>query len=410
MSIDLYFSEYFRVDRKLLDDYGAFDISVVSDLPLFVDPFLLFNSKNPTYQRLHKKILKYLRFLRDRAAEEDLDPDLIDAWYRFKEVEQNWFGYTLFGNKGSGLGEQFADALHGALGDILQNFGNETVTRGTHLEKLCLIRSGVGKDNISDFATNLIKDFLCTYTQTFAEEHMDSQSCELFSVPRARFDYKTRTWASEQYYLPRLRNEFVLLTPADMLTRDRTWINHRDMITRFWQLPEAVSNSEQRAQINQYLRRALGEKPSSKRKREAAEETIRRFPELIDLYIKLQEDEGHRAEAISTDKVEDTRRVLVEEIQLALADLSTNTDFYDKPWTSYKECLERVRYFKKYIEDKDGYKLLNRRGEGFSMRKRFSSHSGSCGVARSLTSIASQTMDGDPWTSRLASVPGISPS
>ena len=28
-----------------MDEYGAFDISVVSDLPLFIDPFLLFNSK-----------------------------------------------------------------------------------------------------------------------------------------------------------------------------------------------------------------------------------------------------------------------------------------------------------------------------------------------------------------------------
>jgi hypothetical protein len=369
MDIDLYFSEHFGVDRSVLDEFGAFDVSVVSDLPLFVDPFLLFNSENPRYQQLHDDILEYLRFLRDQAADRDLDPSLIDAWYRFKEVKQNWLGYTLFGNKGAGLGAQFADALHGALGDIFQDFGNETVTRGTHLEKLCLIRPGVGKDNISDFTTNLIKGFLCEYTQSFAEAHLDAERCGTFMVPRAHFDYGTRTWASEQFYLPQLGNDFVLLTPADILTRDDTWINHRDMIAKFWQLPQAVANGEQRAQINQYLDRALGERPSAKRQREAAEETIRRFPELIDLYIKLQEDDGDRAEAVSASKVEDTRRVLVEEIQLALADLATNTEFYDKPWTSYEECLERVRYFKGYIEDNDGYRLFNRHGEGFSNEK-----------------------------------------
>jgi hypothetical protein len=367
--MDLYFSEYFKVDRDVLDEYGAFDISVVSDLPLFVDPFLLFNSENPTYQQLHDDILLYLRFLRDRAVDQSLDPHLIDTWYRFKEVEQNWLGYTLFGNKGAGLGAQFAVALHGALGDIFRDFGNETVTRGAHLEKLCLIRPGVGKDNISDFTTNLIKGFLCQYTQTFSEEHLDGQHCRTFTVQHAHFNYETRTWASKQYYLPQLRDSFVLLTPVDILTRDDTWINHRDMISKFWQLPGAVSNGEQRAQINQYLKRALGEEPSAKRQREAAEKTVERFPGLIDLYIKLQEDDGDRAEALSTSKVDDTRRVLVEQIQIALADLASNTEFYQKPWTSYEECLERVRYFKAYIEDKDGFRLFNRDGKGFSNEK-----------------------------------------
>ena len=141
MDINIYFSEFFRVDPEVLEEYGAFDISVVSDLPLFVDPFLLFNSEDPEYQNLHEEILEYLRFLRDRATP-DLDSGLIDAWYRFKEVKQNWLGYTLFGNEGAGLGRDFAVALHGALGDILADFGEETVTRGSHLEKLCLIPAG----------------------------------------------------------------------------------------------------------------------------------------------------------------------------------------------------------------------------------------------------------------------------
>jgi hypothetical protein len=367
--LDLYFSQYFEVDPDALEDYGAFDISVVSDLPLFVDPFLLFNSGDPTYQQLHQQILGYLLFLRDRAAEIDLDPQLIDAWYRFKEVKQNWFGFTLFGNEGAGLGKDFAHALHGALADIFRDFGKETVTRGTHLEKLCLIRPGVGKDNISDFTTNLIKAFLCEYTQTFARQHIDPKHCQEFAVSRARFNYDTRTWITERYYLPRLFNDFVLLTPSDLLTRDETWINHGDMVSKFRQLPDAVANAEQRANINQYFERVLGERPTAKEAREAAAATIRRFPELIDLYIKLQEDNGDRAEAVSADKVEDTHRALVEQIRLALADVITRTDFFDKPWTSYQECLERARYFKAYIEDNDGYQLFNRAGKPFSNEK-----------------------------------------
>jgi hypothetical protein len=364
-AIALYFSQYFDVDQETLDEHGAFDISVVSDLPLFIDPFLLFNSEKPEYQTLHEQIIEYLLFLRDRALEEDLDPKLIDAWYRFKEVKQNWLGFTLFGNSGAGLGKDFAEALHGALGELFRNFGQERLTRGSHLEKLCLIRDGVGRDNISDFTTNLIKGYLCNYTQAFARERLAAMHCETFAVPRAKFNYDTRTWVTETYYLPRLRDDFVLLTPADMLTRDETWINHRDMVTRFRRLPDALPNEVQRAQVNQYFERALGKNPGLKERRAAAVTTIKRFPELIDAYIKQQEDDGDKAEAVSAKKVGDTYRVLVDQIRQALDEIAA-TEFFDKPWTSYKECLERVRYFKGYIENSDGYRLLNRDGSGLS--------------------------------------------
>jgi hypothetical protein len=71
MEVDLYFTDYFEVDPDALEEHGAFDISVVSDLPLFIDPFLLFNSQDSTYQQLHQQILDYLLFLRDRAAEQE---------------------------------------------------------------------------------------------------------------------------------------------------------------------------------------------------------------------------------------------------------------------------------------------------------------------------------------------------
>ncbi len=50
----------------MLEEYGAFDISVVSDLPLFVDPFLLFNSEDD--YSAPRADPDYLRFLRDQAA------------------------------------------------------------------------------------------------------------------------------------------------------------------------------------------------------------------------------------------------------------------------------------------------------------------------------------------------------
>ncbi len=39
--MNIYFSDFFEVDEKIIEDYGALNISLINDLPLFIDPFLL---------------------------------------------------------------------------------------------------------------------------------------------------------------------------------------------------------------------------------------------------------------------------------------------------------------------------------------------------------------------------------
>lgn len=367
--MELYFSDYFEVDPSDLEKYGAFNISVVTDLPLFIDPFLLFNSDKAEYQALHESIIEYLVFLRDEAKH-NLSLGLIKAWYTFKEVRQNWLGFTQFGNGGSGLGRDFALALNGSLASILSNFGEEDVTQGSHLEKLTLIKRGVGRDNISDFTTNLIKDYLLTFTEKFAREFIDPKYCAEHSVIRAKFNYQTKTWETRKYYLPTINGDYVVLTPIDMLTRDDTWINHSDMINRFDHLPEAVEDDQLRAQIEEYFRARLSEKPTRKERAAAAQSTITQFRELVDIYIKLKEDDGDQAEAISREKTQETYQALVAQVRAAIPDLERRTDFYDKPWTSYEEARDRVLAFKDYVENQDGYQLINRGdGQGFSNEK-----------------------------------------
>ncbi len=361
MNGDLYFSQVFGIDPNVLDEYGAFDINLVSDLPLFVDPFLLFHSERPEYQALHQAIIRYLTFLRDKA-DDGLDPALIRNLYCFKEVKQNWFGFTLLGNSGSGLGEDFARALHGALGSILQSFGTETITHGSHLEKVALIKSGVGRDNISDFTTNLIKNYLLEYTQKFAQEHLPAEMCAMFAVPRASFNYDTEAWVTRSYYLPRFDGDFVLLTPLDMLTRDDTWISRTDMVRNFHRLPAAVDDDQLRAQINNYFSGQLGQKPTAKDRVRAADRTLQEFPELIDRYIRMQEDAGDRAVHVSQEKRNETERLLVEMVKSAIADPALRQALTQGNVSSYSEALKRVLGFKQYVENQDGYKLINKQG------------------------------------------------
>jgi len=128
--MNIYFSDYFDVSEEALEEYGAFNVSLVTDLPLFIDPFLLFNSTDPKYQKLHNDIIRYLRFLRAKSETGGISGGSIKAWYRFAEVKQNWLGFCEDGNAGRGLGLKFARALDTNLVHVFKDFGHETVTRG----------------------------------------------------------------------------------------------------------------------------------------------------------------------------------------------------------------------------------------------------------------------------------------
>jgi len=210
-----YFNEYFNVSREAVDKYGAFNISLINDLPLFIDPFLLFHSQNPQYQKLHQDILRYVMFLRDRVVSGKINSDLKKAWFFFPEVRQNWLGFSKVGNGGTGLGKDFADSLIKNLKVLFSDFGSEQITKGSHIEKVCLVDDRVGRDNISDFTTNLIKHYLCEYTQEFARKNIARHLRKVVWVEKAVFDYQTTSWQRRQYELPWLEEDrdYVLLTP-----------------------------------------------------------------------------------------------------------------------------------------------------------------------------------------------------
>jgi hypothetical protein len=361
--MNIYFSDFFRVRKSALKRYGAFNISLLADLPLFVDPFLLFNSKKPEYQALHEQMISYLRFLRDKSADENLDPGLLQAWYRFPEVEQNWLGFAGKGNRGHGLGSGFANALHTNLGKIFGTFGSETVTKGSHLEKLCLIRDGVGRDTISDFTNNLIHEFLLAYTQTFAAHHIDSSLRKSFSVRKVRFNYETESWESATFNLPFYRGDYVLLTPTNILTKDDTWINKTDLVDDFESIPEAISDAALRSQVNNYFRNVLPRKPDRKEERKAAFQTIQQFPQLIDFYIKYKEDNGGQAVSISNAHVQFSERLYLDQFQQLALLLEKRSGFYSIAGTTYEEAHARVQFFKDVIENKGGHKIFYIDGE-----------------------------------------------
>lgn len=125
-----FFTDTFGVDETVLETYGAFDVSLINDLPLFIDPFLLFHSEKAEYQALHRQIIDYLVFLRDRAGRGPVSEGDLRNWYCFPEVKQNWLGFSLVGNGGTGLGIDFARGLHANLNVIFFRLRRRADYRG----------------------------------------------------------------------------------------------------------------------------------------------------------------------------------------------------------------------------------------------------------------------------------------
>ena len=359
-TINLYFSDVFEVAEDTLDEYGAFNISLITDLPLFIDPFLLFYTEKPEYRQLHDGIINYLKFLKTKSDQGDVSRGLLKSWYHFSEVKQNWLGFSKSGNSGRGLGADFAGALNRNLVLVFRNFGQERITHGTHLEKLCLIRSGVGRDMISDFTTNLIKDYLLTFTQKFAKRHINKEFLKLVSVNRATFSYYHERWMPKRYLLPVHAGDYVILTPKDILTKDETWINHADMIRNFEDIPDAVENESLRALINNYFYSQLPKDrdPSKEERLTAIETTIHTHPELLDYFIRIREDTGDLAESISAEKVALSMQLYVKQFGELVAMLQQHTGFYKIPGNTEEETRTKIEFFKDIIENKGGHRIF----------------------------------------------------
>ena len=364
MNSQLLFTEYFDIELAVLDRYGALNICVEADLPLFIDPFLLFASDKPEYQSLHEQIVGHLINLKELAV---ANAGAGLRLFQFPEVRQNWLGLCKWGNKGKGLGPNFAKNLIKAFNGFYSNFGSEVVTSSSHIEKLTLVGSGIGRDFISDFTTNLMLEHLLNYTQDFAKSHLGAKQRKAFSV-RCVFDADLMLWKPKIFELPFFykgdrEEDFILLTPIDILTKDDAFICHGDFTSRFRQITNALENSSLRDAINLYFQRRLPANPRKEDIERAIDATVQKYPEILDHYIRNKEDNRDKAAASSSGKVNKLRTELLATLVEFCGHVVKNSEFYKIQPNSYGEALKRAQFLKQVIEDNDGYRIFYKNGK-----------------------------------------------
>lgn len=205
---------------------NQFDVDFVvpnltQDLPLCIDPFLLYRSQDPELRELHAQLISHFNrgidlYRRDKSNE-------LATLIRFPEVDEIGFGYSEGQIGGRGLGT----VLNKALADLLAEVG-VLFERGIHhIEELQLLSIGIGPDLISDITANILKEYLVRYTQRQAALH----GIELKKgVPiNHYFDLNNQEWVDGYFDLPRNPHSGlpILLVPR-RIVRLLPWINYED--------------------------------------------------------------------------------------------------------------------------------------------------------------------------------------
>lgn len=374
----MFFSEYFKIDSEIIKAYGAIDISLVCDLPLFMDPMLIFNSERVEYQQLHNEIIRYFHFLSNKAKN-GLSKNGIKAWFSFNEIPNNWMGYSLIGNKGRALGENYSNFLYENISFALTT---NNISKGQHIEKAMLLYEGSGKDKISDLTVNLIKKYLLEYTEKFALEYVNPSLCKKIPVDKAYFNYDTESFVSKEYTLPfiyngRMKSEYVLLTPFDILREDEPAINRKDFFSSHERIRSAIDNDVLRAFVNNYIYEAVRqyeesqkrnkksplEKSIAKIEKNAFKEIVKEYPELYDYYIKLRETDTDEIKAQCSVELNEQLNKLLLNSKKLISIVELQGYSAAEKMSAREEAQKRLKFFKHIIEDCDGYKNLYTNGK-----------------------------------------------
>lgn len=276
-----------KLTDPLIESVSQYDVDFVIprvgvDLPLGIDPFLMFKSRDEEFRRLHKVIIDH--FNAGIQAVRSGKLDVADEIFDFPEVAAIGLGYTRSGKRGSGLGgylrELIIETLKASPG--LQERGV------LHVEEMQLLAAGIGPDRISDISANILKSYLVEYTQ---------RQSTLWGLPLLKgvplshlYDEKTQSWTDAYVDLPVSPSDQtpILFVPR-RIVRALPWINYDDFLqTDFRAFMEARRKS--------FAKEDNVSKASVRSTKLDVATVTRQEVSLVDRYVKRREQNASEAQ------------------------------------------------------------------------------------------------------------------
>ncbi len=200
------------------------------DIPLYLDPFLLWKSPSQQDNSLHISITNSFNYLGNLFIKE---PDQAkEVLKKISECNEAGLGNSKT-KQGKKIGDKFSHQILSTFADIPQ------VRRHgfTHFEELQLLVENFSKDRVSDICCNFIKSFLIDYTIQQSEKY--KIPVELVEIDY--FETKKNKIISDKATLPinPITKHPILLVPKRWL-RFVPWINFDDYFANYISLSQKL--------------------------------------------------------------------------------------------------------------------------------------------------------------------------
>lgn len=333
----MYFSDYFSIERSSKDDW--FDPILDTDTRLFVDPFLIFQDKDPAWGDAHDELIAHFDRCFKLLAQGNLRPETVPykkalALLRFPEPREFCLGYTQTGTRGSGGGQAYAELI----ADAMVNAIDRGLRDLRHFEELGVLNEGIGPDRISDLTCNFLRGRFINYTQAVAKRHQLPTTS--FTMPR--FNASSQRWQAATFSLPSnpYGDRAVLLVP-DRFLQELPVLNADD----WWQNYEA-----------EQLRNDLNYEVLGKVSKRDIVAAARRNPTRVRRWAEQKEKVKARPYDLTGDPAgvyqwERAAQQYVTSAPLVLKPASNDAEFV--------ATIERViQQFTHFVEQESGWKLL----------------------------------------------------
>ncbi|MDB5694452.1 MAG: hypothetical protein JWO81_3515, partial [Alphaproteobacteria bacterium] len=152
------------------------------DIPLCVDPFLLWSSGNPEYRELHAQLVGFLAHFGSLVlGGEEVEAQQLLLTCR--EPHELGLGYASNSKGGSFIGPKTA----AAAAELFLETPQLQAAAPRHVEELGLLVPNIAEDRISDLTVGVLREFFTRYT----EQHAGS-----LGIPTRKFRIP-EVWDSE---------------------------------------------------------------------------------------------------------------------------------------------------------------------------------------------------------------------
>ena len=242
------------------------------DIPLYLDPFLLWRSPSLQDQALHTSLINSFNHL-GWLVKQGRRHEAVQLLVNLSECDEVGLGVSR-----TRAGHRVGQGTAGDILDLFRDIPDYYQSGFVHFEEIQFFVEHISRDRISDFACSFLKSFLVDYT---------IEQCEVHGIPTDAvrlpvYSYSEHAIRTEEVKLPVHPEERwpILFVPKRWL-RATLWISFDDYFARQYsgkaeQKPEAAA--KERVKLLTYNRKNYGAVFEYVAKKERAAEDCRNDP------------------------------------------------------------------------------------------------------------------------------------